>query len=326
MKALVCHAPGPLEALQLEDMDLPPPGPREVRVKVAACGINFPDVLMVQGKYQEQQKLPFIPGGEVSGTVVEAGREVMEFQAGDRVMAVTFTGGLAEFMNIRLEGLQPLPASMSLQTAAAFPGVYGTSYHALRQRAHLRPGENLLVLGATGGVGLAAVQIGKAMGANVIAAAGSDAKVEFLKQAGVEHVINYRSQDLRETVKALTNGKGADVIYDPVGGDLFDQSMRCIAWNGRILVVGFASGRIPELPVNRLLLKGASAIGVFWSRFLLEQDDEAGQNRRELAALFEQGQLQPHIHQVFPLEKAVDALRALTSREVIGKVIVQCAA
>jgi len=279
---------------------------------------------MVKGEYQEKQQLPFIPGGEVSGTVMEVGPDVTEFEPGDRVMAVTFSGGLAEAINVRAEVLQPVPDSMSLQEAAGFPGGYGTSYHALKQRARLQPGETLLVLGATGGVGLAAVQIGKAMGARVIAGVGSDAKAAYLRQAGVEQVINYNTRNLRETVKELTGGKGADVIFDPVGGDLFDQSLRCIAWNGRILVVGFASGSIPKLSVNLLLLKGAAVMGVFWSRFLQQQASEAEQNRSELASLFGKGQLRPHIHEVFPLPRAVEALQALSGRQVIGKVIVDC--
>ena len=324
MKAIVCTALGSPESLELRDVQLPPPGPREVRIRTQACGINFPDLLLVKGEYQDRPPLPFIPGGEVAGTVAEAGTGVTEYRPGDRVMAVTMLGGLAEFVNAKVENVMPLPAGMSMQAAAGFTAVYGTSYHALKQRANLKAGENLLVLGAAGGVGLAAVQIGLLMGARVIAAAGSDAKLDFLRQSGVHDLINYRSQDLREAVKTLTGGKGADVIYDPLGGDGFDQLPRCVAWNGRLLVVGFAAGRIPQLPMNLLLLKGASAVGVYYGRFLKEEPGEAERNHRELTTLAEQGKLRPHVHEVFPLEQAALALNAVKNREVIGKVIVEC--
>ena len=325
MKAIVCTQLGSPEALQLQDVELPPPGPREVRIRTHACGINFPDLLLVKGEYQDRPPLPFIPGGEVAGTVTDVGAEVTGFRPGDQVMAVTMLGGLAEAVNARVENVMPLPAGLSMQAAAGFTAVYGTSYHALKQRANLKAGETLLVLGAAGGVGLAAVQIGLAMGARVIAAAGSDAKLDFLKAQGAHEAINYRSQDLRESVKAMTGGKGADVIYDPLGGDLFDQTPRCIAWNGRILVVGFAAGRIPQLPVNLLLLKGASAVGVYYGRFLKEEPAEAARNHHELVALVGQGRLNPHVHQVFPLARAAEALNVVKNREVIGKVIVECA-
>jgi len=325
MKAIVCTQLGSPEALQLQDVELPPPGPREVRIRTQACGINFPDLLLVKGEYQDRPPLPFIPGGEVAGTVTDVGAEVTGFRPGDQVMAVTMLGGLAEAVNARVENVMPLPAGLSMQAAAGFTAVYGTSYHALKQRANLKAGETLLVLGAAGGVGLAAVQIGLAMGARVIAAAGSDAKLDFLKAQGAHETINYRSQDLRESVKALTGGKGVDVIYDPLGGDLFDQTPRCIAWNGRILVVGFAAGRIPQLPVNLLLLKGASAVGVYYGRFLKEEPAEAARNHHELVTLVGQGRLKPHVHQVFPLARAAEALNVVKNREVIGKVIVECA-
>jgi NADPH2:quinone reductase len=303
-------------------MELPPPGVGEVRVRVAACSINFPDLLIIEGKYQERPELPLIPGGEVSGVVVESGQGVTGFPRGTPVMAVTYRGGLAEFVNADTREVYRKPASMSAENAAGFPGVYGTSYYALKQRAALQPGENLLVLGAGGGVGHAAVQIGAAMGARVIAAAGSDEKLDFLRQNGADEVINYRNSDLRDAVKELTGSKGADVIVDPVGGDLFDQSMRSICWNGRLLVVGFTSGRIPQLPVNLALLKGISVVGVFYGRFVKEQPADAAANMAELSDLYEQGKLHPHVHQTFPLDQAAAAMKCLQSRDVIGKVVV----
>jgi NADPH2:quinone reductase len=218
-----------------------------------------------------------------------------------------------------------MPAGMPLAVAAGFSGVYGTSYHALKQRAALRPGENLLVLGASGGVGLAAVQIGAAMGARVIAAAGSAGKAEFLRAQGAAAVIDYGAADLRDEVRRLTGGRGADVIYDPVGGDLFDQAVRCINWNGRILVVGFASGRIPELPVNLALLKGMSVVGVFYGRFFQQQRDEAVANLGELRAMYDRGELRPHVHATFPLDEVAAAMDCVARRQVMGKVVVTIA-
>jgi NADPH2:quinone reductase len=322
MKAVVCEQLGPPEALRLRDVDIPPPGLNEVQIRIEACGINFPDLLIIQGKYQEQPELPFIPCGEVAGVVEAVGAGVLGYKPGDAVMAVTYRGGLAEFVNVPAAQVQHRPAGMSAQAAAAFPGVFGTSYHALKQRAELQPGETLLVLGAAGGVGHAAVQLGAAMGARVIAAVSSDDKVAYLKAHGASEVINYQSTDMRTAVKALTGGEGADVIYDPVGGDAFDQAMRCINWNGRLLVVGFASGRIPQLPVNLALLKGAAVVGVFYGRFEQEEPEAATQNRRELAQLYQDGRIAPAIHQTFALEDYAAALNALTGRQVIGKVVV----
>jgi len=322
MRAVVCEHLGSPETLCLRDFDIGPPGPDEVRLRIEACGINFPDLLIIAGKYQDQPELPFIPCGEVAGTVESVGANVEEFKAGDAVMAITYTGGLAECVNVNSARVHRRPAGMSAITAAAFPGVFGTSYHALKQRAKLRAGETLLVLGAAGGVGHAAVQLGGSMGARVIAAVSSDEKKDYLLSHGAGEVINYQSCELRESVKALTGGRGADVIYDPVGGDLFNQAMRCINWNGRLLVVGFASGQIPSLSVNLALLKGVSIVGVFYGRFEKEQASEATQNMAELGRLFEAGRIAPSIHQVYPLEQFADALNALTSRSVIGKVIV----
>jgi NADPH:quinone reductase len=323
MKAIVCRQLGPPESLRIEEVELPPLGPGQVRIRVAACSINFPDLLMIAGKYQETPELPFIPGGEVSGTVEEVAGDVTDLEPGSAVMAVTFKGGLAEFVNAGRKDVMPVPPGMTMAAAAGFPGVYGTSYYALKQRAALQPGENLLVLGASGGVGLAAVQIGAAMGARVIAAASSEQKVEFLRTHGADAVINYSSCDLRDAVRQLTGGKGADVIYDPVGGDLFDQATRCINWNGRILVVGFAGGRIAQFPVNLALLKGSAVIGVFYGRFVQQEPSAAEKNMAELFRLYADGLLRPHIFKTFPLAGAAAAMDCLASRQVIGKVVVE---
>ncbi len=322
MKAVVCSELGPPESLKVEEIETPTPGSGQVRIRVAACGINFPDLLIISGKYQEKPELPFIPGGEVAGIVEETGPGVSGIQTGQAVMAATFFGGLAQYVNADFRAVHEMPAGMSMEVAAGFPGVYGTSYHALKQRAELRAGETLLVLGAAGGVGLAAVQIGAAMGARVIAAAGDETKVHFLRNHGADEVIDYSKDNLKDAVNDLTGGKGADVIYDPVGGDLFDQATRCINWRGRLLVVGFASGRIPQYPVNLALLKGASIVGVFFGRFNKQQPADAAANMAELMALYSSGDLHPHVYKTFPLEQTADAMNCLKNREVIGKVIV----
>ena len=253
MRAVICRQHGPAQALEPGVTDVPPTGPGQARIRVSACGINFPDLLLVEGKYQDKPALPFIPGGEVAGFIDQLSAGADHLRIGQPVMATTFLGGLAEYVVARARDIDELPPGMSMQMAAAFPGVYGTSYHALAQRARLLSGETLLVLGAAGGTGIAAVQIGKAMGARVLAAAGSDDKLAFLGANGADAVINYRTTNLRDAVRQLTGGRGADVIFDPVGGELFDLATRCINWNGRLLVVGFASGTIPRFPVNRVL-------------------------------------------------------------------------
>ncbi len=323
MRALLCRELGSPDTLRVEDITRPEPGEGQVRIRVQACSINFPDLLMIAGKYQEKPELPFVPGGEVAGVIDATGAGVTDLVPGQAVMAVSFKGGLAEFITVDQTAVFETPEGMPPTVAAGFPGVYGTSYYALKQRAELQAGETLLVLGASGGVGLAAVQIGAAMGARVIAAASNDAKVRFLREQGADEVINYGHSDLRDAVKQLTAGRGADVIYDPVGGDLFDQSVRCINWNGRILVVGFAGGRIPQLPVNLTLLKGMSVVGVFYGRFFQQQHAEAMANMRELFAMYTRGELRPHVHAIFPLAEAAAAMACLAAREAIGKVIVE---
>ena len=271
MKAVLCKAFGPAETLVLEEIASPEAKKNEVLLEVHAAGVNFPDTLIIEGKYQFKPPFPFSPGGEAAGVVTAVGEKVSHLKVGDRVMALTGWGSFAEEVAVPGYNVMPIPASMDFASAAAFGMTYGTSMHALKQRANLQPGETLLVLGASGGVGLAAVEIGKAMGAKVIAAASSAEKLEVAKAAGADELINYSENSLKDEVKRLTGGQGADVIYDPVGGDLFDAAIRSIAWNGRLLVVGFASGRIPELPVNLTLLKGAAVVGVFWGAFAQRQ-------------------------------------------------------
>ncbi|WP_122602787.1 NADPH:quinone oxidoreductase family protein [Pseudomonas viridiflava] len=322
MKALLCKAFGPASTLVLEDIPEPDVKKNEILLDIHAAGVNFPDTLIIEGKYQFKPPFPFSPGGEAAGVISAVGENVTHLKPGDRVMALTGWGSFAEQVAVPNYNVLPIPESMDFTIAAAFSMTYGTSMHALKQRANLQPGETLLVLGASGGVGLAAVEIGKALGARVIAAASSAEKLEVAKNAGADELINYTDTSLKDEIKRLTNGNGADVIYDPVGGDLFDQAIRAIAWNGRLLVVGFASGRIPELPVNLALLKGASVVGVFWGSFAQRQPQDNAANFKQLFAWFEEGKLKPLVSQVYPLERAGEAIDALGGRRAVGKVVV----
>ena len=323
MRAILCKSHGPAENLCLEMVDDLTPAADEAVVEVYSAALNFPDGLQIQGKYQFQPDMPFTPGSEVGGVIIEAGSSLSGFAVGDRVMATPGIGGLAEQVRVKAEGLRKIPDSMDFKSAASFAMVYTTSYHAPKQRANLQAGETLLVLGASGGVGLAAVELGKLMGARVIAAASSDEKLEFVKAAQPDELLNYGDGELKEKVNALTGGKGADVIYDPVGGDLFDQSCRCIAWNGRLLVVGFASGRIPEYKANLALLKGSSMVGVFLGRFRKEEPAAYEQNFAELFNLYEQGKLKPIVTESFAFEDYVAAFNVFTERKVMGKVTLE---
>ena len=322
MQAVLCKAFGPAETLVLEDVASPEVKKTEIVLDVHAAGVNFPDTLIIEGKYQFKPPFPFSPGGEAAGVVAAVGEKVSHVKVGDRVMALTGWGSFAEQVAVPGYNVMPIPASMDFNSAAAFGMTYGTSMHALKQRANL-PGETLLVLGASGGVGLAAVEIGKAMGAKVIAAASSAEKLAVAKAAGADELINYSETSLKDEVKRLTGGQGVDVIYDPVGGDLFDQAIRSIAWNGRLLVVGFASGRIPELPVNLCLLKGAAVLGVFWGAFAQRQPQDNAANFQQLFAWHAEGKVTPLVSQVFPLEQAAEAINALGQRKAVGKVVVQ---
>jgi len=323
MKAIVCSSYGPPENLSLEEIDNPVAGDNEAVVEVYAAALNFPDGLQIQGKYQFQPPMPFTPGSEVGGVVISAGPGLEGFAVGDRVMATPGIGGLAEQVVVKADGLRKIPDSMDFKTAASFAMIYTTSYYGLKQRANLQPGETLLVLGSSGGVGLAAVELGKVMGAKVIAAASSDEKLEFVSQFKPDATLNYGDGELKERVKQLTDGRGADVIYDPVGGDLFDQACRCINWNGRLLVVGFTSGRIPEYKANLALLKGSSMVGVFLGRFRKEEPAEYEKNFTELLDLYGAGKLKPIVTQSFAVNDYVQAFNIFTERRVMGKVTLE---
>ncbi len=307
----------------LEDVASPEIKKNEILLEVQAAGVNFPDSLIIEGKYQFKPPFPFAPGGEAAGIVAAVGEKVTHVKPGDRVMALTGWGSFAEQVAVPAYNVMQIPKGMDFTSAAAFGMTYGTSMHALKQRASLQPGETLLVLGASGGVGLAAVEIGQALGARGIAAARSAVMREVARTAGADELINYNEASLKDEVKRLTNGLGADVIYDPVGGDLFDQAIRSIAWNGRLLVVGFASGRIPELPVNLALLKGAAVVGVFWGSFAQRQPQDNLANFQQLFAWFAEGKLKPLVSQTFPLDQAAAAINALGQRKAVGKVVVQ---
>jgi NADPH:quinone reductase len=322
MKAVLCKTFGLPESLVLEDVPAPTAGRGEVLVDVHATALNFPDVLMIQGKYQSQPPMPFAPGGEMAGVVAATGEGVTRFKPGDRVFGGVGFGGFAEQVIVRERALRPMPASMSFQEASGISTTYGTSYYALKQRAALKPGETLLVLGAAGGVGLAAVELGKAMGAKVIAAASSAEKLEAARASGADELVDYSDGDLKEKVKALTGGAGADVIYDPVGGDLFQQCLRCINWYGRLLVIGFAGGEIPKVPANLILLKSCAVVGVFYGAWSAREPAEADANFQEILGLYERGLIKPMIGREYPLTEYAAAMRCLMNREAIGKVVV----
>src|SRR4051812_37284652 len=289
MKAVVCKQYGPPESLVLEDLASPTPAAGEVVISVKAASVNFPDVLIIQNKYQFKPPLPFSPGSELAGVVKEVGSGVTTFRPGDRVMAFTTFGAFAEEVKAEANRLLPLPEKMDFVTGAAFVLTYGTSDHALRDRAALKAGETLLVLGAAGGVGLAAVEIGKALGARVIACASNEEKLQVCREHGADATINYGREDLRERVRALTEGRGADVIYDPVGGSFSEPAFRSIAWRGRHLVVGFAAGEIPRVPLNLALLKGAAIMGVFWGDFARREPDRLTLSVEQLARWYAEG-------------------------------------
>lgn len=321
MKAVLCKAYGPPESLVLEEIEPLNPGPGQVVISVKACGVNFPDTLIIEGKYQFKPEMPFAPGGEVAGEVKEIGEGVKGVRIGDRVIAFTGWGGFAEEVLAEASKLIPIPAGMDFTTASAFVMVYGTSHYALKDRAKLQPGETLLVLGAAGGVGLAAVELGKAMGARVIAAASSEEKLAVCREHGADECINYSHEDLKERVKKLTSGQGVDVIYDPVGGNYSEAALRCMAWEGRHLVIGFTAGDIPRIPLNLTLLKGCSIVGVFWGSFTARDPQRNQEHLRELATWFQEGKIRPRISATYPLHRAADALNDLLARKVTGKAV-----
>lgn len=323
MKAIRCQTYGPPSNLKLEEIDSLYAGPKEVVVQVKACGLNFPDTLIIQGLYQFKPELPFTPGSDIAGVVKEIGEEVKHLKIGDEVFGFVAYGGLAEEVIVPGNACFPKPTQMDYPVAASFMMAYGTSYYALKDRAKLMEGETLLVMGASGGVGLAAVELGKLMGAKVIAAASTQDKLELCKAYGADELINYTTQDLKSTLKKITDGKGVDVIYDPVGGDFSEQALRAIAWNGRFLVVGFAAGTIPKIALNLPLLKGASIVGVFWGGFAMQYPKENMGNTMTLMKWHAEGKLKPHIHKIVPLEDAKEALEEMMNRSVKGKMVVQ---
>lgn len=322
MRAILCKELGPADKLVIEDVPSPQVSGDGVKVKVKAAGLNFPDTLIIEGKYQIKPELPFSPGGEMAGEIIEVGPDVKNLKPGMRVMGLTGYGSFAEEMVIGESRVIPVPDGMKDETAAAFSMVYGTSYHALKQRANIQPGETLLVLGASGGVGLAAVELGKAMGAKVIAAASSDDKLQVAKEAGADDLINYTDEDLKDALKSRYP-QGIDVIYDPVGDRFTEPALRNMAWNGRFLIVGFAAGEIPKIPANLTLLKGCSVVGVFWGAFTAKEPKEHIQNVKELMQLFADGKINPRVSEVFPFEQYEDALAALSSRRAKGKVVLK---
>ncbi|MEE8248254.1 MAG: NADPH:quinone oxidoreductase family protein [Alphaproteobacteria bacterium] len=321
MKAVLCREFGAPSVLTVEEIEAPRPGPEEVRIAVRAVGVNFPDLLLVAGKYQARPPFPFSPGIESAGEVIEVGPEVEDIRPGDRVLANHSHGGFAEEVVAPAATVYPMPETMSFEQAAAFPVAYGTGYHGLVQRGALAPGETLLVHGAGSGVGLVAVELGKLLGATVIATAGSAAKLEVAREYGADHLINYREEKIRERVKEFTAGAGADVVYDPVGGDAMDESVRCINWGGRILVIGFASGRFAQIPSNLVLIKGMSVVGVYWGSFAARNPERNRENLRVLLEWFAQGKVKPLISRSFALEEAAAALEALEARKVTGKAV-----
>tara|TARA_B110000483_G_scaffold241591_1_gene325018 strand:- start:4414 stop:5394 length:981 start_codon:yes stop_codon:yes gene_type:complete len=321
MRAVLCKELGMPDGLVLEEVPDLVPDSGQVLIAVQACGVNFPDTLIIQGKYQFKPDLPFSPGGEVAGVVKQLGPDVDTLKVGDRVIAFSTWGGFAEELIVDQSRTVMISDKMDFEKASAFVLTYGTSYHALKDRAKLLPGETLLVLGASGGVGIAAIQLGKAMGATVIAAASNAEKLSVCKDNGADHLINYAESDLRQSVKEITQGRGVDVVYDPVGGSFSEKALRDMSWGGRFLVVGFAAGEIPKVPLNLPLLKGCSVVGVFWGEFTKREPALNKKNNQELMALFDQGRISPHIHKVYPLERASEALNELLQKRVMGKVV-----
>ena len=322
MKAVVCQSHGLPDSLVYTDIPDPVAGKGQVVVDMKAAGVNFPDVLIIQNKYQAKPPLPFSPGSELAGIVSSIGEGVSNVKVGDSVIALCGWGAFAQKVIAPATGLIPMPAGLDFDTAASFTLTYGTSYHAVKDRAQLKAGETILVLGAAGGVGLAAVQIAKALGARVIAAASTEEKLAVCRANGADATINYTTEDLRERIKALTDGKGPDVIYDPVGGDLAEPAFRSIAWRGRYLVVGFAMGDIPRLPLNLTLLKGASIVGVFWGEFTKREPAQFAAGLREMFTWMQQGKIKPLISHRYALKDSAAALNDMMNRKVTGKVII----
>lgn len=323
MKAIVCKSWGLPDTLVVEELPDVVPGPGEVAIDVHAAGVNFPDVLIIQNKYQFKPDLPFTPGSELAGVIRSVGDGVTSFKAGDKVLAFVSVGAFAQQICAPAKVVVPMPPGLDFDTAAAFTLTYGTSHHAIVDRAQLKAGETMLVLGAAGGVGLAAIEIGKALGARVIAAASTDEKLAVCREHGADATINYTTGDLREAIKAATDGKGPDVIYDPVGGGYAEPAFRSIAWRGRYLVIGFANGEIPKLPLNLPLLKGASLVGVFWGEFARREPKANLAAMQQLMGWMAEGKIRPHISGRYALADTPKALNDMAARKVTGKVVIQ---
>jgi len=321
MKAVLCKQYGPPESLVVDDVPSLTASSGQVVIDVHASGVNFPDLLIIENKYQFKPPLPFSPGGEVAGVVKEAGSGVTNVKVGDRVLASSGFGGFAQEVACAAQAVMPIPKEMDFATASAFLMTYGTSHYALKDRAQLKAGESLLVLGAAGGVGLSAVEIGKVLGAHVIAAASADEKLEVCKRHGADQVINYAKDDLKQRIKELTGGQGADVVYDPVGGDFSEAALRATAWEGRFLVIGFAAGEIPRIPLNLTLLKGCDIRGVFWGSFVAREPRRHAANVKELMEWYVAGKLKPQIYAKYPMKDVAKALDDIAKRRVTGKVV-----
>jgi NADPH2:quinone reductase len=321
MKTVLCHAHGPVSGLQVEDIAEPTPGPGQVLLRVEACGVNFPDMLLVEGKYQQKPALPFAPGGEVAGLIAAVGPGVTGLAPGTRAAALMTYGGFAEAVVLDADSVVPVPEGVPPATAAAVCLAYGTVLHALRDRAALQPGETLLVLGAAGGVGMAAIHLGKLLGARVIAAASSAGKLAVCKAQGADATVDYSVENWRDEIRSLTGGKGVDVVFDPVGGSLAEPALRSVGWRGRYLVVGFAAGDIPRLPLNLVLLKGCAIVGVFYGDFARREKAANRAMLQELFAWVAEGRLRPYVSVTFPLEQAAAALETLASRRATGKLV-----
>lgn len=323
MKAVVCTDFSGPDGLQVREVDEPQVGPTDILVDVKACAITFPDLLMSRNQYQFKAELPYVVGSELAGVVREVGAQVVGIAPGDRVLGSSMlTGGVAERALLRAGTVHHLPENATFEEAAGLLYAYGTSHYALRDRADLRPGETLLVLGAAGAVGLSAIELGKAMGARVIAAASSDEKLELCRKHGADDTLNYETEDLKTRVRELTDGLGADVVYDPVGGKYAEPALRSTAWEGRYLVIGFAAGDIPRIPLNLTLLRGCSIVGVFWGSFVGRQPEDHRRNVAELMEWWRDGRFTPYVSATYPLERAAEALRDVDARRVIGKVVV----
>lgn len=323
MRALLCSEFGGPERLSLGEAAAPRPDAGEVVVRVRAAGVNFADTLIIQGKYQEKPAFPFSPGLEVAGEIEEVGEGVTDPKPGDRVLAVVDYGGFAELARARASDVHKIPEEMDFATAAGFPIVYGTAHAALCWHARLQAGETLVVHGAAGGVGLASVEVGKALGATVIATAGGQDKLAVAARHGADALIDYRTEDLRERIKALTEGRGADVILDPVGGEVFEASLRAIAWSGRLLVIGFAGGKVPQIPANILLVKNVAAMGVYWGSYRRKAPERLKEEFAQLFAWYRAGKLKPFVSNRLSLEDYAEAYALLIERRATGKVVLE---